>query len=135
MKPLRLITALISIGFLTACKSTKIDHDFVEMYVDLRIASKAYGDTTSLGRMVRQNILKDYHYSPEKFSKQVELLTSEPELWIDFQNLVINRLDTLKTIEVERFKQRIESQHRIEDHPQTSRPQRQIKAPHQNKNE
>jgi len=89
-------TILLFLFLLYSCDRNVADTDFAYLYVDLRIASVAYGDTSQTARLARQNILKEYGWTPEQFEKHVQNLRSDPERWNLFQAKVVDRLDSLR---------------------------------------
>lgn len=82
--------------FLTACSKHDVPSSFIELYAALRIASTEYGDTTAAARIERQNLMKEFGYTQTQFFTEVANLQKNPELWITFQEAVVNHLDSLR---------------------------------------
>ena len=61
--------------------SNSIPPDFVRLYVDLRVASREYGETSTDGRIVRMRILEKYGYTAERFDSVAECIQKSPDLW------------------------------------------------------
>ena len=68
--------------------SNSIPPDFVRLYVDLRVASREYGETSTDGRIVRMRILEKYGYTAERFDSVAECIQKSPDLWEPFQEAV-----------------------------------------------
>lgn len=84
------------IWLLLSCERTDVvDSEMVNLYVDLRVASEEYGNTDE-ARIARQNLMRQSGYSAEQFSRKVEEIRANPELWMKFQNEVVDRLDSLR---------------------------------------
>lgn len=87
---------LAVMGILISCERTDaVDPEVVSLYVDLRIASEEYGNTSE-ARIARQNLMRQAGYSIEKFTQKVQEIRSNPELWMKFQNDVVSKLDSLR---------------------------------------
>ena len=75
--------------------SNSIPPDFVRLYVDLRVASRAYGETSTDGRIVRMRILEKYGYTAERFDSVAECIQKSPDLWEPFQEAVVEYTDSI----------------------------------------
>lgn len=75
--------------------SNSIPPDFVRLYVDLRVASREYGETSTDGRIVRMRILEKYGYTAERFDSVAECIQKSPDLWEPFQEAVVEYTDSI----------------------------------------
>lgn len=75
--------------------SNSIPSDFVRLYVDLRVASREYGETSTDGRIVRMRILEKYGYTAERFDSVAECIQKSPDLWEPFQEAVVEYTDSI----------------------------------------
>lgn len=90
---------LAALAMLTGCKeSLKINQQFVNAYVDMRVSDFVYGADTPVARLSRQEILKKYGYSREQFLAETDRLLAEDEKWVEFQKAVVLRIDSLSVV-------------------------------------
>ena len=75
--------------------SNSIPPDFVRLYVDVRVASREYGETSTDGRIVRMRILEKYGYTAERFDSVAECIQKSPDLWEPFQEAVVEYTDSI----------------------------------------
>ena len=75
--------------------SNSIPPDFVRLYVDLRVASREYGEISTDGRIVRMRILEKYGYTAERFDSVAECIQKSPDLWEPFQEAVVEYTDSI----------------------------------------
>ena len=82
-----------------ACERTDvIDKDMVNLYADLRVATLEYTNPSEV-RIARQNLMRQAGYSAAKFAQEINNIRANPELWVHFQQAVVDRLDTLRAHE------------------------------------
>jgi hypothetical protein len=80
-----------------ACSDKTVDHEkFIDAYVDLRIAE----DTITTGdkdiQKLKAEILKRHGMSEEQYKSAFEYFNDNPELWEQFYDKAIARVDSLK---------------------------------------
>lgn len=93
---LSMLVLISLLGGVYSCERTDlVEQEVVSLYVDLRIASEEYGNTTD-ARIARQNLMRQAGFSEEQFRVKVQEIRSNPELWMKFQNDVVARLDSLR---------------------------------------
>ena len=90
-----LLSTLCLSALLACTQSNPIDKELVSLYVDLRVASVEYAGTPE-ARIARQNILREAGYTAEQFQAEVQTIRGNPELWVEFQDAIVARLDSLK---------------------------------------
>lgn len=86
----------LSLSFIS-CSDKTVDHDkFINTYVDLRIAE----DTITTGdkdiQMLKSEILKKHRMTEEQYKTAFEYFNDNPELWEQFYDKAIARVDSLK---------------------------------------
>ena len=72
-----------------------VDQEFVNLYVELRVAEMTYGKTSPTTRLVRQDALKAAGYTRESFLAKADEILSDERQWIPFQKAVTARIDSL----------------------------------------
>jgi len=100
----------------------------VNAYIELRVVSREYGETSPDGRIARTEALKKYGYTRASFEAEAEKIKRDPDLWEPFQAAVVARIDSL----VEKHtRQRNEGgeRHRVK-YPQNTKPPRDIRPMH-----
>lgn len=80
-----------------ACSDKTVDHEkFIDAYVDLRIAE----DTITTGdkdiQQLKTEILKKHGMTDEQYKTAFDYYNDDPELWEQFYNKAIARVDSLK---------------------------------------
>ena len=87
-----LIMALLA---LSGCRTQEFvpDAKFVDLYVELKMATVAVGDDLEKINEVRRAILARHQTNPDEFHKQYVGLMEHPEAWRRFQELVIEKAD------------------------------------------
>lgn len=83
--------------FLISCEklSPVVSEDFINAYIELRATSLELGDVDPNARIQRTKILKKYSFTTESFNQESERIRSKPELWLLFQQKVVDTLDSL----------------------------------------
>ncbi len=87
------LVLLLTVFLACVPQPKKWDSKFVDLYVELKIATVAYGDNLEKVSETRRVILAQYQYSPEKFHEQSQLIMAEPDSWKVFQNAVLIKID------------------------------------------
>jgi hypothetical protein len=72
-----------------------VDQKFVDLFVELRVAEMTYGKDSPMGRLVRQDILKEAGYTREQFLAKTDEILNDERQWVPFQKAVNARIDTL----------------------------------------
>ncbi|WP_291023445.1 hypothetical protein [Fibrobacter sp.] len=72
-----------------------VDQEFVNLYVELRIAEMTYGKTSPMTRLVRQDALKAAGYTRESFLAKADEILGDERQWVPFQKAVNARIDSL----------------------------------------
>jgi hypothetical protein len=87
---------MLTLPFIS-CSDKNVDQDkFVNAYVDLRIAEDTLKSENDDIRKAKDNILKRYGLTEKQYRATFEYLNENPELWEQFYDKVIARVDTLK---------------------------------------
>ena len=87
---------LLSFTF-AACSDETVDHEkFINAYVDLRITE----DTITTGdkniQELKEEVLKKHGMTEEQYKTAFEYFNENPELWGQFYDKAIARVDSLK---------------------------------------
>lgn len=70
--------------------------NLVEAYVELRLATRRFGQRTPQGQAARQAILELKGYSLESYTLQVSQLKENYHEWYDFQEAVLKHFEAIK---------------------------------------
>lgn len=88
--------ALPFAGLFSACSGeVTADQDFVNLYVELRLAEMTYGKDSPMARLVRQDALKAAGYTREEFFAKTDAILEDEKQWVPFQKAVTERIDSL----------------------------------------
>jgi hypothetical protein len=88
--------ALLLAALFSGCSGeVSVDQEFVNLYVELRVAEMTYGKTSPTTRLVRQDALKAAGYTRESFLAKADEILSDERQWIPFQKAVTARIDSL----------------------------------------
>ncbi len=80
-----------------SCSEKEADHEqFVNAYVDMRIAEDTLKNDTTRILQLKAEILKRHGLSEEKYESVFKYFNDNPELWEQFYNEAIARVDSLK---------------------------------------
>jgi len=81
-----------------SCSDKGADHEkFVNAYVDIRVAEDTLkNDSTDIGQL-KAEILKRHGLTAENYESAFEYFNENPELWEQFYNEAIARVDSLKS--------------------------------------
>ena len=75
--------------------SPSVSEKFIDTYIELRLASLEFGDVNPDARIKRTEILKNNNYTAESFNEYADKIRANPELWLLFQQRVVDILDSL----------------------------------------
>ena len=86
--------AFIALILAVGCQKEKfqIDQKFVNLYVDLRLATIGNPRDANRAAETRRIILAQYEVQPEEFTAYLKKIEKRPEVWVEFQNKVLERL-------------------------------------------
>ena len=88
--------ALLLAALFSGCSGeVSVDQEFVNLYVELRIAEMTYGKTSPMTRLVRQDALKAAGYTRETFLAKADEILGDERQWVPFQKAVNARIDSL----------------------------------------
>lgn len=88
--------ALLLAALFSGCSGeVSVDQEFVNLYVELRIAEMTYGKTSPMTRLVRQDALKAAGYTRESFLAKADEILGDELQWVPFQKAVNARIDSL----------------------------------------
>ena len=69
------------------------DAKFVDLYVELKLATVGYANDLEKVNEVRRVILAQHHVSPAEFHQDTEKLMTHPETWRKFQEDVVAKVE------------------------------------------
>ncbi len=85
---------LFAFAVMACNQGEKIFQDgFVDLYVDLKLATVAFSHDHEKAQEARRVILAKHGSQPVEFRRMHERLAANPDAWKDFQEKVIRRLD------------------------------------------
>ncbi len=87
---------MLSLQFVSCSDETVERNKFVNAYVDLRIAEDTLKSENDGIQKVKVRILKRYGLTEEEYNSSFEYFNENPELWEQFYDKVMARVDTLK---------------------------------------
>ena len=88
--------ALLLAALFSGCSGeVSVDQEFVNLYVELRLAEMTYGKTSPMTRLVRQDALKAAGYTRETFLAKADEILGDERQWVPFQKAVNARIDSL----------------------------------------
>lgn len=88
----------LSLAFMGCQKSEFVpDAKFVDLYVELKLATVGYANDMDKVSEVRRVILAQYHETPSGFHNQYVRLMAHPESWRKFQEDVIKQVETFQS--------------------------------------
>jgi hypothetical protein len=98
-KALRLLPlVLLMLLTLAACRKSEFSPDakFVDLYVELKLATVGYANNLDKVNEVRRVILAQHHETPATFHSQYIRLMAHPESWRKFQEDVVKQVETFQ---------------------------------------
>lgn len=72
-----------------------VDENFVETFVELRVAEQMYGTESPMARLARSKTLEKYGYTRETFLAMTDNILGDPHYWMPFQKRVTDRIDSV----------------------------------------
>ncbi len=69
---------------------------FVDLYVELKLATTAYQGDLEKANEIRRAILARYEVTPEEFTQLFNQLSQEPAAWKSFQDGVVRSMENFK---------------------------------------
>jgi hypothetical protein len=72
------------------------DSKFVDLYVELKLATLVSGNDLDKANEMRRVILAQHHVTPAKFHASCVQLQAHPEAWREFQEQVVLKVDEFK---------------------------------------
>jgi hypothetical protein len=92
-----IILVLLSLVSFTSCSDRTADQEkFIDTYVDLRIAQDTIRTDSLDIQKLTEEILKKHDLTEEKYKSMFEYYNQNPELWEQFYDAAIARVDSLK---------------------------------------
>ena len=85
-------------GILLSCKESRYspDAEFVDLYVELKLASVASNQDLGKANEIRKAVLAQHGVTAADFHERFVRLVNHPDAWKSFQERVINRVNTLQ---------------------------------------
>jgi hypothetical protein len=85
--------------FFISCSEKTIDHDkFIDAYIDLRIAQDTLTQDSVNIQTLKAIILKKHGMTEKEYNAAFNYFNKDPELWNEFYDTVIARVDSLRKI-------------------------------------
>lgn len=92
--------SLLTVGYLmlTGCRRGEFTPDakFVDLYVELKLATVGYANDLEKMKEMRRVILAQHHVTPAQFHETAEQLMNHPEAWRKFQEDVIAKAEAFQ---------------------------------------
>ncbi len=84
---------------LAGCRnvSQAADGNFVDLYVELKVATVAFSEDIEKAGEARRIILAQHGMTPEEFRAHYQRLLANPASWRAFQNEVVRKMDEFQT--------------------------------------
>ena len=84
--------------FLGGCQRGEFTPDakFVDLYVELKLATVGYANDLDKVNSIRRVILAQHHVSPAEFHSETEKLMTHPDTWRKFQEDVVARVEMVQ---------------------------------------
>ncbi len=90
------LVLLFLLSFNSCSEKTFDDEKFIDTYVDLRIAEDTLKSDNYTMQDLKEKIFKKHGITEEQYNSTFEYLNKNPELWEEFYDKAIARVDTLK---------------------------------------
>ena len=98
-KPLIISVAFFLLLSMAGCSGeVTVDQNFVNLFVELRVAELTYGKDSPRTRLVRQDALKAAGYTREQFLAKTDEILNDELQWVPFQKAVNARIDSLLAV-------------------------------------
>jgi hypothetical protein len=72
------------------------DAKFVDLYVELKLATVGYSNDLEKVNRIRRIILAQHHVTPTEFHAETEKLMTHPDTWRRFQEDVVARVEVVQ---------------------------------------
>ena len=72
------------------------DAKFVDLYVELKLATVGYANDLDKVNGIRRVILAQHHVTPTEFHAETEKLMTHPDTWRKFQEDVVARVEVVQ---------------------------------------
>jgi hypothetical protein len=72
------------------------DAKFVDLYVELKLATVGYGNDLEKVNEARRVILAQHHVTPADFHREAESLMAHPDAWRTFQETVVAKVEAVQ---------------------------------------
>jgi hypothetical protein len=84
---------------LAGCRQGRFTPDakFVDLYVELKLATVVFANDHEKGNETRRVILAQHGFTPSEFHDRYVALMEHPEAWRDFQERVIAKVDEFQS--------------------------------------
>ncbi len=88
----------LSLGLFLGCREghSVPDAEFVDLYVELKLASVASTQDPNKANEVRKVILAQHGMTPVEFHERFVRLANHPDTWSSFQEQVVSRIDAFQ---------------------------------------
>ena len=91
------LVLLMTLGLFLGCRERALpDSEFVDLYVELKLASVASAQDPNKANEVRKAILAQHGMSPAEFHERFVRLSTHPDIWKSFQDQVVSRIDAFQ---------------------------------------
>jgi len=89
------IFVFLGLGLVLGCREGHYvpDAEFVDLYVEIKLASVASTQDPSKANEVRKSILAQHGMTPAEFHERFVRLANHPDSWRSFQEHVVERVD------------------------------------------
>ena len=91
-------TAIFALALFSSCREGHYvpDAEFVDLYVELKLASVASTQDPGKANEVRKSILAQHGMTPVEFHERFVRLANHPDAWRSFQENVVNQVDAFQ---------------------------------------
>ena len=88
----------LAFGLFWGCRGGRYipDTEFVDLYVELKLASVASAQDPNKANEVRKAILAQHGMTPVEFHERFVRLSNHPDTWRSFQEQVVARVDAFQ---------------------------------------
>lgn len=89
----------VLLAALIGCRNGEFspDAEFVDLYVELKLATVGYAADVGKVNEVRRVILAQHRVTPAEFHSETEKLMAHPEAWRKFQEDVVAKAEALQS--------------------------------------
>lgn len=95
----QLVALSFVVAALIACSGeVSVDKNYVDAFIEMRAMEAAYGTTSPVARMNRQEILRKYGFTRESYLKKTDEILEDEMTWVPFQKAVVARLDSMLSL-------------------------------------